>query len=238
VTAGRLIVFAWLALLIAGCSHDVHLQADHGGFLTDEEIRPLDAVAQSTAATEQYNPSGPKLPEYGFAFPPDFDVSQVTSLRILPFTALTKAGQEIARDIPPAIISRAASNKIIPSASMAASGIAPDEYVLSGAVTRTISNDSSTATILNFLHETSVGMRSSRNNRVLGVIQVNAVGRQPSPFLALPSLLFSAFQGSRATLVSRRIEDVFAQVRSGHRTGASPSPSDIAFMPAQPPVSN
>jgi len=238
VATGRPVVFAWLALLVAGCSNDVHLQADHGGFLTDEEIRPLDTVAQSTAATERYKPSESKLPEYVFAFPPDFDVSKVTSLRVLPFTALTKDGQEIARDIPPAIISRAASNKIIPSTSMATSGIAPDECVLSGAVTRTISNDSSTATILNFLHETSVAMRLSRNNRVLGVIQVNAVGRQPSPFLALPSPLFSAFQGSRATLVSRRIEDVFAQLRSGHRTGASPNPSDIDFMPAQPSVSN
>lgn len=171
-----LVVFGWLALLLAGCSNVVHLQADHGGFLTDEEIRPLDTVAQSTAATEQYKPDGPKLPEYVFAFQPGFDVSKVASLRIIPFTSVTKDGQEIARDIPPAIISRAASNKIIPtasmapSASMATSEIAPDEYVLSGAVTRTISNDSSTATILNFLHETSVAMRLSRDNKVFGVI--------------------------------------------------------------------
>jgi len=235
---GHLVICGWLALLLAGCSNDMHLQADHGGFLTNEEIRPLDTVAQSTAATEQYKPDGPKLPEYVFAFQPDFDVSKVASLRIIPFTSLTKDGQDIARDIPPAIISRAASNKIISTASMATSEIAPDEYVLSGAVTRTISNDSSTATILNFLHETSVAMRLSRDNKVFGVIQVNAVGRQPTPFLALPSLLFSAFQESRATLVSRRIEDVFAQLRSGHRTGASSAPSDIAFMPVQPRVSN
>lgn len=81
-------------------------------------------------------------------------------------------------------------------------------------------------------------MRLSKNNNVVGVIQVNAVGRQPSPFLIVPSLLFSAFQGSRVTLVSRRIEDVFEQLRLGHRTGASTSPSDIAFMPVQPPIKN
>ena len=235
---GRWVAFAGMAFLAAGCSHDVHLQADHGGFLTEAEIRPLDTVAQATAATESASPSGPVLPEYVFSFRPDFDVSQIASLRILPFTALTKDGQDIARDIPPALVARAASNKIIPAASLAsATEAAPDAYVLSGAVTRTIGNDSSTVP-LSFLHETSVAMRLSRNNDVLGVIQVNSVGRQPNPFLAVPSLLFSAFQGSRATLVSRRIEDVFAQLRSGHRTGASSSPSDVAFMPAQPPVPN
>lgn len=227
-----------MAILATGCSHDVHLQADHGGFLTEAEIRPLDAVAQATPATEPASPSGPALPEYVFAFRPDFDIGKVTSLRILPFTALTKGGQDIARDIPPALVARAAGNKIIPPASTALTAeAAPDAYVLSGAVTRTVGNDSSTVP-LSFLHETSVAMRLARNNDVVGVIQVNSVGRQPNPFLAIPSLLFSAFQGSRATLVSRRIEDVFAQLRLGRRTGASSSPSDVAFMPAQAPVPN
>ena len=81
-------------------------------------------------------------------------------------------------------------------------------------------------------------MRLSRNNDVLGAIQVNSVGRQPSPFLIVPTLLFSAFQGSRATLVSRRVEDVFTELRAGHRTGASSSPSDNAFMPVQSAVQN
>jgi len=224
VVVGRLIAFACVVFLAAGCSHSVSLQADDGGFLTDEEIRPLDAVAQSTVATEPNPPKGPALPEYVFAFRPDFDVRKVTSLSILPFAALTKDGQDIARDIRPALVARAAANKVIPAASTSSSEVAPDAYVLSGAVTRTIGNDGATV-MLNYLHEASVAMRLSRNNDVLGVIQVNSVGRQPTPFLALPSLIFSAFQGSRATLVSRRIEDVFAQLRSGHRTGASSSPS-------------
>lgn len=149
-----LITSASLVLLIAGCSHGVHLQADHGGFLTDEEIRPLDAVAQSTAATEQTVPDGSVLPEYVFAFAPDFEINKVTSIRVLPFTALTKDGEDIARDIAPAVISRAARNNIIPSALTSTAGIAPEEYVLSGAVTRTIGGDGSTV-VFNYLHETA-----------------------------------------------------------------------------------
>ena len=202
-TFRRLVVSVCMVILAAGCSHDVHLQADHGGFLTEEEIRPLDTVAQATPATEPASPKGPALPEYVFAFRPDFDMGKVTSLRILPFTAFTQDGKDIARDIQPALVARAADNKIIPPASTALTAEAtPDVYVLSGAVTRTVGNDGSILP-LNFLHETSVAMRMARNNEVVGVIQVNSVGRQPTPFLAVPSLLFSAFQGSRATLVSR-----------------------------------
>ena len=233
--AWRAILIVCLVALTAGCSHDIKLQADHGGFLTEEEIRPLDSVAQATPATTPADQKSPALPEYIFSFRPDFDVSKVTNLQIAPFTALTRDGQEIARDIPPALVARAEANKIIPSATASSAAVAPDAYVLTGAVTRAIGNDSSTV-LLSFLHETSVAMRLSRNNEVLGVIQVNSVGRQPNPFLIGPSLLFSAFQGSRATLVSRRIEDVFAQLRAGRRMGASSSPSDMAFMPVQPPV--
>lgn len=233
----RLVAFACFSLLVAGCSHNVRLQADHGGFLTEEEIRPLDAVAQSTTATQPTSRSYPALPEYVFAFRPDFDISKVTSLRILPFSALAKDGQDIARDLPSVLAARADANKIIPPASASSGEVAPDAYVLSGAVTRVVGHDGSIIPLVHF-YETSVAMRLSRNNEVLGVIQVNSVGRQPSPVLLVPSLLFSAFQGSRATLVSRRVEDVFAELRAGRRTGASSSPSDNAFMPAQPPAQN
>ncbi len=111
--------------------------------------------------------------------------------------------------------------------------VAPDAYVLSGAVTRVINYDFSAAT-LQALHETSVALRISRNNDVVGVIQINVVGRQPSPFLLAPALIFSALQGSRATLVSRRVEEIFSQLRSGHLSGASASPSDYAFTPVRP----
>ncbi len=58
------------------------MQADHGGFLTDQEIQPSDVVARQTAATEAATltgRSGPVLPEYVFAFQPGFDVGKVTS---------------------------------------------------------------------------------------------------------------------------------------------------------------
>ena len=219
----------------SGCSHEVKLQADHGGFLTEAEIQPLDAVAKATVAHESSTISGPALPEYVFAFQPGFDVHKVTALRIEPFTALTSDGQGIAKDIPPAIVARAGEQKAIPPATLASRAVQPSDYVLTGAVTRTIGADGATIP-LSLLHETSVAMRLSKNSEVLGVMQVNSVGRQPSPFLAVPTLLFSAFQGSRATLVSRRVEDVFAQLQAGHLSGASTSPSDAAFMPVQAPV--
>ena len=231
----RLLIVNCFVLFASGCSHDVKLQADHGGFLTDTEIQPLDAAAKATTARESSLISGPALPDYVFAFRPGFDVSGITALRIEPFTALTDGGQEIAKDIAPAIIARSGGQKAIPPAMLASGAVQPGDYVLTGAVTRTIGADGSTIP-LSFLHETSIAMRLSRNNEVLGVIQVNSVGRQPSPFLAAPTLLFSAFQGSRATLVSRRIEDVFTQLRAGHLSGASASPSDAAFMPVQPAV--
>ena len=224
-----------LVLFASGCSHEVKLQADHGGFLTDTEIQPLDAAAQATTARESSFISGPALPEYVFAFRPGFDVSGITALRVEPFAALTDDGQGVAKDIPPAIIARAGGQKAIPPATLASGAVQPGDYVLSGAVTRLIGADGSTIP-LSLLHETSVAMRLSRNNEVLGVIQVNSVGRQPSYFLPAPTLLFSAFQGSRATLVSRRVEDVFSQLRAGHLSGASASPSDAAFMPVQPAV--
>ncbi len=105
--------------------------------------------------------------------------------------------------------------------------------MLSGAVTRVVEDDLASVP-LNDMHETSVAMRLTRGDDVLGVIQVNAVGRQPTPFSLLPSLIYSAAQGSRATLVSHRLEEVFAQLRAGHLTGASASPTEATFMPARP----
>ena len=233
----HLAAFAFAAML-AGCTRGVHMQADHGGFLTDQEIQPLDVIARQTAATEaatMTGRSGAVLPEYVFAFQPGFDIREVTALSIRPFTAQAKDGEDIARDIPPSLVARAADNKVIPPAVLASGPIAPDAYVLSGAVTRVVNYDFSAAT-LQAQHETSVALRVSRNNDVVGVIQINVVGRQPSPLLLAPTLIFSALQGSRATLVSRRLEDVFSQLRSGHLSGASASPSDYAFMPVQPAV--
>ena len=127
----------------------------------------------------------------------------------------------------------AADNKIMSPAVLASGSIAPGAYVLSGAVTRAVDYDVSAAT-LQALHETSVALRVSRNNDVVGVIQINVVGRQPSPLQLLPWLVLSALQGSRATLVSRRMDGVLSQLRSGHLSGASASPSDFTLMPVQP----
>ena len=97
----RVMLICMMAM-VAGCSHDIRLQADHGGFLSDEEIRPLDAIAQATPATSPSNQKSPALPEYVFSFRPDFDVTKVANLQIMPMTALTREGQEIAKDLVPA----------------------------------------------------------------------------------------------------------------------------------------
>ena len=234
-TVGRPILAMCLASLVVGCSYPVHLQADHSGFLTNQEIQPLEVVARSTAATQHINRQGPLLPDYVFAFRPGFDVSKVDLLYVAPFTSFAKARPNFGRVVAKAIVERAADDKVIPSATLLPDGAAapPGAYVLSGAVTRVVEDDLETMP-LNDLHETSVAMRLSRDNDVLGVIQVNAVGRQPSPFSLLPTLIYSAIQGSRATLISRRIEAVFAELRAGHLTGAPSTPIERTFMPAQP----
>ncbi|MBV1829248.1 hypothetical protein HNW77_00035 [Komagataeibacter sp. AV436] len=160
-------------------------------------------------------------PSWVYEFSSDFKPGEAP-LQIGAFTA--EAGnpraQEVADHLPKALYEKINSKHgVFPSVSLTP---VPDAYVLTGCVTRVQKGDAVGYQIWNKSPATQVEAVITRNNVILGSIQINAVQANPSMHGIgglIATAIASGVQGTRSQFVAQSMSGVFRRVAKGHLTG-------------------
>lgn len=213
-----------IALILSGCAPlpQTPFVIERGGTLPAEDYARLASVAGARTTT-MHNVVRRRddpvllvpLPIYAYALRPSFDPKRITQLEIGRFVGDAGQPGEVAAELPAKLAERLSSSGL--PATVVSSG-SPGAFVLSGTVTRAgdvgIVGDRTTI-------GTQVEATVSRDNTIVGAMQINAVGKAGDPSRPLVGLILSAVEGSRASIVSRRIDEIFGQIRAGEPEGAS-----------------
>ncbi|GCE88891.1 hypothetical protein MSKU15_0492 [Komagataeibacter diospyri] len=160
-------------------------------------------------------------PSWVYEFSSDFK-PHAAPLQIGTFTA--EAGnpraQEVADHLPKALYEKINSKHgVFPSVSLTP---VPDAYVLTGCVTRVQKGDTIGYQSWNKSPATQVEAVITRNNVVLGSIQVNAVQANPSMHGIgglIVTAIASGVQGTRSQFVAQNMNSIFRHVAKGQMTG-------------------
>lgn len=203
-------------LLLAGCILPTPLRIEHVGTLSPARYAEFDEQAAAHPGVKAFNAPGTyPEPKWIFSLGAPLDL-HAAPLRVGAFDGTGRLAAKVAKALPEAAPGAARRLAPVRRGDPAGRSACPRAVRHGDAGGRRGRVGS-----LELDAGTQVEATISQDGRSLGAIQVNSLQVQYSPMSPLPSLIFSAVQGSRTAFLGERFADVFAAIAKGARRGLS-----------------
>ena len=213
----RNLALLWLVLLTSCATRDLPFAVERGGTLPLDQYPALEQLAAQAKPVVRVvvtnNAVGLPEPYWVYAVDPGLDLTH-TSLQVAQFTSTNAKGKaaDTAASLRQRLVEKLADSHLFANVGTAPS---PGGLVLSGAVTRATTDSDGLAEIA----YTQVEASLTRGGTVVGVMQVNTAQLDSSLRGGLLIPLYSLIQGSRASYVSGKFEEIFKGVAAGRNRG-------------------